>query len=216
MSTIKLNNLTKIVQGKYILNNVNYVFEESKIYVIYGKNGEGKSTLLKSILGLTKISNGKVVINNEEISVPYKKKLRKHFFYMPDTPVFLDYLTGYENLLYISELYKSKKSKETIEKVLYKYDLYKDRNNLYGNYSKGMKQKLNFSVKELSNFDIWIMDEPTDGVDKYMINKMKEEICDEKNGKIVIITTHDFDFGNTIADYTLVLENGELKNYSIT
>lgn len=82
--------------------------------------------------------------------------------------------------------------------------------------SKGMKQKLNFSVKELSNFDIWIMDEPTDGVDKYMINKMKEEICDEKNGKIVIITTHDFDFGNTIADYTLVLENGELKNYSIT
>lgn len=43
-----------------------------------------------------------------------------------------------------------------------------------------MKQKLNFSVKELSNFDIWIMDEPTDGVDKYMINKMKEEICDEK------------------------------------
>jgi len=49
-----------------------------------------------------------------------------------------------------------------------------------------------------------------------MINKMKEEICDEKNGKIVIITTHDFDFGNTIADYTLVLENGELKNYSIT
>lgn len=41
MSTIKLNNLTKIVQGKYILNNVNYVFEESKIYVIYGKNGEG-------------------------------------------------------------------------------------------------------------------------------------------------------------------------------
>ena len=172
MSTIKLNNLTKIVQGKYILNNVNYVFEESKIYVIYGKNGEGKSTLLKSILGLTKISNGKVVINNEEISVPYKKELRKHFFYMPDTPVFLDYLTGYENLLYISELYKSKKSKETIEKVLYKYDLYKDRNNLYGNYSKGMKQKLNFSVKELSNFDIWIMDEPTDGVDKYMINKM--------------------------------------------
>ena len=168
MSTIKLNNLTKIVQGKYILNNVNYVFEESKIYVIYGKNGEGKSTLLKSILGLTKISNGKVVINNEEISVPYKKELRKHFFYMPDTPVFLDYLTGYENLLYISELYKSKKSKETIEKVLYKYDLYKDRNNLYGNYSKGMKQKLNFSVKELSNFDIWIMDEPTDGVDKYM------------------------------------------------
>ena len=161
MSTIKLNNLTKIVQGKYILNNVNYVFEESKIYVIYGKNGEGKSTLLKSILGLTKISNGKVVINNEEISVPYKKELRKHFFYMPDTPVFLDYLTGYENLLYISELYKSKKSKETIEKVLYKYDLYKDRNNLYGNYSKGMKQKLNFSVKELSNFDIWIMDEPT-------------------------------------------------------
>lgn len=134
MSTIKLNNLTKIVQGKYILNNVNYVFEESKIYVIYGKNGEGKSTLLKSILGLTKISNGKVVINNEEISVPYKKELRKHFFYMPDTPVFLDYLTGYENLLYISELYKSKKSKETIEKVLYKYDLYKDRNNLYGNY----------------------------------------------------------------------------------
>ena len=216
MSTIKLNNLTKIVQGKYILNNVNYVFEESKIYVIYGKNGEGKSTLLKSILGLTKISNGKVVINNEEISVPYKKELRKHFFYMPDTPVFLDYLTGYENLLYISELYKSKKSKETIEKVLYKYDLYKDRNNLYGNYSKGMKQKLNFSVKELSNFDIWIMDEPTDGVDKYMINKMKEEICDEKNGKIVIITTHDVDFGNTIADYTLVLENGELKNYSIT
>lgn len=88
MSTIKLNNLTKIVQGKYILNNVNYVFEESKIYVIYGKNGEGKSTLLKSILGLTKISNGKVVINNEEISVPYKKELRKHFFYMPDTPVF--------------------------------------------------------------------------------------------------------------------------------
>lgn len=161
-------------------------------------------------------SNGKVVINNEEISVPYKKELRKHFFYMPDTPVFLDYLTGYENLLYISELYKSKKSKETIEKVLYKYDLYKDRNNLYGDYSKGMKQKLNFSVKELSNFDIWIMDEPTDGVDKYMINKMKEEICDEKNGKIVIITTHDFDFGNTIADYTLVLENGELKNYSIT
>lgn len=80
MSTIKLNNLTKIVQGKYILNNVNYVFEESKIYVIYGKNGEGKSTLLKSILGLTKISNGKVVINNEEISVPYKKELRKHFF----------------------------------------------------------------------------------------------------------------------------------------
>ena len=153
MSTIKLNNLTKIVQGKYILNNVNYVFEESKIYVIYGKNGEGKSTLLKSILGLTKISNGKVVINNEEISVPYKKELRKHFFYMPDTPVFLDYLTGYENLLYISELYKSKKSKETIEKVLYKYDLYKDRNNLYGNYSKGMKQKLNFSVKELSNLD---------------------------------------------------------------
>lgn len=211
MAQIYIDNISKKIDNRYIFKDVNIQLSDSKVYVLIGKNGAGKSTFLKSLLGLTPISEGKIYYDSVEMNIPYKKNLRKKFFYMPDIPVFLDYLTGYENLQYMNELYESDKEGEQLCEILKKYDLYECKDVLYRNYSKGMKQKLSFAVNELCDFNIWIMDEPTDGLDKSMIIKMEEEITKAKKDKIIVISTHDMNFCNNIADTILCIDETEIK-----
>ena len=105
---LNVEKVTKYIDKKLILNNIDFSLSENEINFLIGPNGAGKTTFINILLGLLNKDKGEIYLNGEEINIPYTKNIKKKFAYIPDEPILLDWLTGYENLVYMSEIYNNK------------------------------------------------------------------------------------------------------------
>ncbi|MEG2353964.1 MAG: ABC transporter ATP-binding protein [Clostridium sp.] len=210
--------LTKVIEEKLILNNIHFGLAEKEINFLIGPNGAGKTTVINILLGLLKKDEGRIYLNNEEIVAPYKKDVKKKFAYMPDEPILLEWLTGYENLVYMSEIYESKIDSEYLLNILLEFDLLKDKDKLVKDYSRGMRQRLSICFLRIYSPEILILDEPTIGLDIISVKYLKNVLLSLKSeGKTILITTHDIHFCQQIADKIIVINNGVIikENYLV-
>ena len=129
-NNIKLDNVSIDYNGKIILQNINFEFNNKGIYTLMGPNGSGKTTLLKAISGQ---KNTKGHISNiDDINISY----------VPDTTSLYEYLTGFEYLIFVGKLNNINKqiiNQKSVE-LLEKLDLWNDKDIIINNYSNGMKQ----------------------------------------------------------------------------
>lgn len=204
---IKIKNYTKKINNDLILNNINYDFENGKIYGIVGKNGSGKTMLLKAIAGFLKPTNGMILVNDQDI---YKESI-----FPKDTGIlignqeYLPNLTGMENLINLAKINNTIK-KEDILKYIEIFNLEEDINKLFRKYSMGMKQKIGIIQSVMENQSIILLDEPFNGVDNASVLKIKEFLNSIKQEKIIIISTHYKDDINKFCDTIIELNNGEI------
>lgn len=203
---IRLENVNKSFGKIKVLTNVNIKFSSGKIYGLYGRNGSGKSVLLKIISGLYS-HEGKVLYDNVEYeklsSLPF---LRGQI----ETPSFFPNLTGLENLRLLAKI-QNRISDQEILKSLDTVNLLNEKDKRYSEYSLGMKQKLGIAQAIMENPDIIILDEPFNGIENATVKKLIEYFKRIKKDKIIIVSTHIIEDLKNLCDKIYYLDGGVLR-----
>lgn len=209
MNKIEVRNLTKEFKSYTALKNINHTFVSGKIYALVGRNGSGKSVLLKCISGLLKASKGEVLFNGlqvgKDIDFIYNAGI------LIDGPgLLLDY-SAYKNLKYISSI-NNIVDDNRIREILKEVSLDPDLKKPVKTYSMGMKQKLAIAMALLEEPDIIFLDEIFNGLDDKSVEKIREIVKNYKNeDRIIFITSHNKEDISYLADEIIRLDRGEIK-----
>lgn len=186
---ISVQQLSKVFGDDEALNNVSIDFEEGKIHGIVGKNGSGKTVLMKCICGFIKPTRGKVLV--------YYKEVGKDFDF-PDslgiiieTPGFLPGATGIKNLQILASL-KKKITIDDIKECIERVGLDPNLKKPVSKYSLGMRQRLGIAQAIMENPKILIFDEPFNGLDKHAVVEMRDLFKELRaQGKTILLASHN-------------------------
>ena len=204
---IEMKNFTKIIRGATVLKNINLALESGKIYGLWGKNGSGKTMLMRAICGLILPTEGYVSIDGERLGG--KISFPKSVGALIENPAFLDSKTGFENLLLLAEI-KGKATKDDVAMALEKVGLDAHDRRKYRKYSLGMKQRLGIAAAIMENPQILLLDEPFNALDPSGAEMASEIIKEFKEkGATVVIACHDRDEIEKLADEIVRVERGE-------
>lgn len=205
---IVLNNLSKKFNNNFVLKDINYQFDKGNIFGLVGRNGSGKSVLLKIICGMYRPTYGKVIINGDEITC---NNICKHNIRaLIEEPAFFSYLSGYQNLKMLLDL-QGKKNLESINKIAELLNLTSELNKKYYKYSLGTKQKLGIAQVLIDDPDVIILDEPFNGIESKTVDKLIDYLNEIKKDKIIIISTHIDEDLKKLNAHILRIKDGELK-----
>lgn len=204
---IELKNIEKKF-GKYeVLKNISINIEAGKITAIVGPNGSGKTTIIKSILGLVKPDKGEILINNKSVIKEFL--YRKEIGYMPQVASFPDNLTVSEVFNMISDLRKQQINGSA--DIINTLNLQPELNKKIRTLSGGNKQKVSACIALMFNPEIIILDEPTAGLDPVAAANLKKKIIGQRNaGKTIILTSHIMAEIEELSDNILFLIEGKI------
>lgn len=207
---IEVKDVTKKLDKEIVLNDVSLSLDSGKIYGLVGRNGSGKSMLLKTICGFVKPDKGYVKVDGEDI---YKNNtFPKKTAALIERPNYLPDLTGYENLKMLASINKVIGDKEILN-TLEKVNLLEEKDKKFKKYSLGMKQKLGIAQVLMENPDIMIFDEPFNGLEEESVKKIRKLLLEEKKkGKLIIIATHIKEDINELCDIIYRVDNGKIIN----
>lgn len=210
MEIIRILNYTKEIKGKKVLDNINISFESGKIYGIVGRNGSGKTMLLRAICGLIFPNMGEVYIRD--------KRLHKDISFPENTGVIIENtellpnFSGYENLKILSKI-QNKVTDREIYEAIDKVGLDPKNNKKVKTYSMGMKQRLSIAQAIFENPDILLLDEPTNSLDIDGVNDIRELLIDMKQkDKTILIASHNKEDINILADEIISISDGKIVN----
>ncbi|WP_270181139.1 ABC transporter ATP-binding protein [Alkalihalobacillus sp. CinArs1] len=201
---IKVKGLTKSYQKK-VLSEVDFELEYGKIYCLLGRNGVGKTTLMKIMAGMLEYDAGDIqVVDDENHS--------ECFHYVTEPPVFLDYLSGFDNIKFVSQLHNLSLTDMQLKKFIQNQGLEQFADDLVVNYSQGMKHQLSLAIAFLINPYALLLDEPLVSLDPVNIVTMQKKLKEfATQGNIVFLSTHMLPIANKLADEILILKDGTVN-----
>ncbi len=206
---LELINVNKNFKKIPIIKNVNYTFTGGKIYGLFGRNGSGKSVLLKLICGFYTPTSGSILFDGNDYNkiLEFPKSLRA----LIESPSFFPDLTGYENLKILAKIQNKIGDKE-IKEALDIVNLTSEMNKKYRKYSLGMKQKLGIAQAIMEDADVLILDEPFNGIEDISVQKIMNYLLElKKKGKLIIISSHIKEDLVKLADELIKMDAGELS-----
>ena len=192
---IKLQDATKILDHRFVINNINFEFKSGNIYGIVGQNGSGKTMLLRAIAGLICLNRGTITVDG--------KVLNKDISFPPDIgiiiekPELLPYLSGLENLKLLAEI-RNIISYDDIKHYMDKFGLNFNSKQIVKKYSLGMKQKLGIIQA--------IMDAESVDILRSILLQYKEQ------GKLIILTSHHQEDIMSVCNQVIHLQDGCILN----
>jgi ABC-type multidrug transport system, ATPase component len=208
VNKIQVKNLSKEIKGKYILNNINLSFERGKIYGLYGRNGSGKTMLLRALAGLLIPTEGEIDMDG--------KILHKDMDFPENVGIIIENTSllpqfdGFTNLKQLGKI-RNVATDEDIDNALDTVGL-KGENKKVKAYSLGMRQRLSIAQAIFEKPELLLLDEPTNALDENYINKVREILLKEKDrGAIVIIASHNKDDLRILADEIISMSDGKAK-----
>lgn len=199
-------------KGKRVINNLNLSVREGDIYAFVGRNGVGKTTTIKSIVGINHITEGDILLDKISIlkdPIKYKSMLA----YIPDNPILYEHLTGIQYLNFIADIYELnyKEREEAIKEYATRFELYNDLNDLISSYSHGMKQKLVLIGAFIHDPKLYVLDEPFVGLDPKASFTLKEVLREKaREGKIIFFSTHVLDVAEKLCNRIAIIKDGKL------
>lgn len=211
---LKCENLHKFFRKKEILKGVSLEVSSGDILGFIGPNGAGKTTTIKLILGLQKINSGKVSVNGYDIQTNFEKAISKVGAIIENPDLYM-YLTGYENLKLISNLYKSV-TKARVDEVVKLVGLENRINDKVSKYSLGMRQRLGVAQAILHKPNLLILDEPTNGLDPEGIKELRSlliKLATEENMGI-LISSHNLAELESFCNKVCIIKNGVIVENS--
>ena len=211
---VVLKNVSKKYKKNTILENINIEFESGNVYGFVGRNGSGKTVLLKMICGFINPTEGEISFDgkvlNKDIKIPPNTRC------LIENPSFIPMMSGYDNLKLLADITK-KIGKEEIIKSLKDVNSYDEKDKSYYKYSLGMKQKLGIAQAIMENPDILVLDEPFNGIEDESIEKIRNILLEyKKQGKIIIIASHIKEDMDILADYVYEVKNGTINSIQKT
>ena len=205
---ITVNNLSVIYKSTIAVNNVSFKLRSGKIYGIIGANGAGKSSLIKSIVGVLSNYNGEIIYNKMS-SRKDRFEIKKILGYAPEDVQLIPYLTGYEYLRMIADLRKIKNAGHQIEELIDLLGLTEVSKNLIISYSHGMMQKISLAGSIIGSPKVIILDEALNGFDPVAMYRVKEYIKQLVNhDHLIIISSHVLEIVEQWCDDILMMHKG--------
>jgi len=204
MELVSVKNLYKKFDNKTILDDVNLTINKGKIVGLLGKNGMGKSTLIKIINDLLTPTSGEVLINGEKVGINSKKIIS----YLPERTYLDKTKTVDEVIKYFSDFYDNFDSEKAYKLLS---DLKLDKNQKLSKMSKGMQEKVQLVLVMSRNADLYILDEPLGGVDPATRDYILDTILNNFNENAsVIISTHLISDIERILDEVIFINDGKI------
>lgn len=208
MSEIKIEELSKSIKGVLILDKVSITLTSGKIYGLRGKNGSGKTMLMRAMAGLLIPDSGSVIINgktlHKDISFPESIGI------LIENPSFLPQYTGFKNLKLLAGL-TGNISDDEIRTELDRVGLDPEDKRIYRKYSLGMKQKLGIANAIMGEPDIIILDEPINALDEESVKKIKKVLLEIRDkDKLIIIACHDREELEYLSDIIYEIKDGSI------
>ena len=210
---IELKDVEKTIRGVTVLQGINVRFEAGRVYGLKGKNGCGKTMLMRLICGLIRPTHGTVDINGEilgkEISFPHSIGA------LIENPAFIDGYTGFKNLQILASI-QGKIGDEEIRDALRKVGLDPDDKRKYRKYSLGMKQRLGIACAFMEHPEIVVLDEPINALDDKGVELVHDILHDLKEkGTLVIIACHDQEEMEQLADEIYLMGEGKITGHEL-
>lgn len=208
MIMIVCKNISKQFRNQLVLRNISLEFSSGHIYGITGRNGSGKTVLLKVICGLIPPTDGEVLINGENVLESKRQKVR--IGALIERPGFLPQYSGLHNLWLLASL-RNVVTKVDVEATMRAVGLDPKEKKPVRTYSLGMKQKLGIAQAIMENPDIIILDEPLNAIDNESVIRIRSLIRRmQSEGKLVIICSHIQDDIDCLADKLYHMKDGVL------
>ena len=204
---ITITNLKKSFDKLEVLKGINVSIKKGKITYIVGPNAAGKTTMIKSLLGLVKADQGEILINNFKLNGDWH--YRENIGYMPQIANFPENLKVEEILKMIKDLRSNTPKYD--EELINKFNLKTEFNKRLKNLSGGTRQKVNACIAFLFDPDILILDEPTAGLDPLSSSILKDKILEEnEKGKTIVFTSHLLTELERLAQEVIFLLDGRI------
>lgn len=207
---VKAINLNKRYNGKCVLKDLNMTIKKGDIYGLIGKNGAGKTVLIRLITGLANATSGTIEIFNTDNNISLTKE-RKRIGALIETPAFYEDMTAVDNME-LMRLQKGIPGRSCIKEKLELVGLNNVEKKKVKNFSLGMKQKLGLAMALLGDPEFLILDEPTNGLDPMGIFHLRELLkkLNEEKGITILISSHLLGELNQLATSYGILNKGEL------
>lgn len=210
MDRVSFNNVTKEFKNKAVLKGVSFNIVAGDIYGLIGENGAGKTTILKLIVNLLKPTSGNIQVLGKEIKKDSYDYLR-NIGALIDEPVFYKKLTLYENFKIHCE-YLGFYDEEKLESVLKRVGLHNKKGKKIKELSFGEKQRLAIAYALITEPELLILDEPTNGLDPIAIVELREILLklNREFNTTIIISSHAINELETLVNKVMFLKNGEI------
>ncbi len=207
--TLKIINLTKKFDNHEVLKDLDFEFEEGKIYALLGKNGSGKTTLFNCLNNDLVCDSGKFLLDNKPLNV-------SDIGYVLSTPTVPEFLTAKEFLKFFIEINLANgENSKTIEEYLEMVSIdISDQDKLLKDFSHGMKNKIQMLVNFIANPKLLLLDEPLTSFDVVMAEEMKKILKKMKKGHIIIFSTHIMELALDLCDEIVLLKDKKLMKIS--
>lgn len=209
---ITFSNYSKCYNKKLVLDNINLKFYKGKTYGIIGRNGSGKTILLKAISGLINPSKGFVMVNEKVIGkdIDFPENLG----ILIENPGFLGNKSGFENLHILADIRKVI-SVDKIKNTMKFVGLDPEEKKVVKKYSLGMKQRLGIAQAIMEDPEVLLLDEPMNSIDKSGVEDIRNYILELKKKNItIILTSHNLEDINILCDEVYEMDNGNIEKVS--
>ena len=212
-TVLQLKDFTKSYDGqKPAVDHVSLEVEEGEIFGFIGHNGAGKSTTIKSIVGILSSHNGEIYIDGKTLWEA-KKECQKKMAYIPDNPDLYEYMTGISYINFIADIYEvpTDVRTERIEKIAEAFEIKEALGDLISSYSHGMKQKVALISAFVHQPRLLALDEPFVGLDPKASAVLKQEmraLCAQ--GSAIFFSTHVLEVAEKLCDKVAMIDHGHI------
>jgi ABC-2 type transport system ATP-binding protein len=203
---IVLENVVKKFKDYTALRGISISFEKGKIHGIIGRNGSGKTVMMKCICGLMHPDSGKITVNGKMIGK--EVDIANDIGAIIEAPGFLPNYSGYRNLKFLADI-KRVIGKQEIYAAMKTVGLDPDNGKHVGKYSLGMRQRLGLAQAIMENPSILILDEPMNGLDRKGVEEMRDLLVSfREQGKTVLLASHNREDIDILCDTVQEMEDG--------
>lgn len=205
---IQLQNVSKKIKTNQVLNNISYTFEEGKVYGLYGRNGSGKTMLLRAVSGLIRLDSGSIYVDG--------KKLHEEISFLDNTGIVIENMellprfSARQNLKILAKI-RNKADDRSITEALKRVGLDPDSTLKVKKLSLGMKQRLNIAQAIFEKQKLILLDEPTNALDEKGVGLIYDIIREEREkGAVIVIATHHKEDLEELCDVVLKIDEGKI------
>ncbi|KAI4440483.1 ABC transporter ATP-binding protein [Schaedlerella arabinosiphila] len=210
---LEVEEINKKIGVDDVLCEISLSMEKGKIYGLQGKNGCGKSMLMRVICGLVLPTSGRILIDGEELGK--ELSFPESIGVFIEKPGFLDAYSGFQNLSMLASIKKKIGGRE-IKQTLKRVGLEDVMHKKYKKYSLGMKQKLGIAAVIMEQPDIVILDEPANALDEKSEQRLWQIVKEEKErGALVIISCHTSEVLEEISDEIFKMDQGQITEHIV-
>jgi len=211
-AAIKVHDLCKVYDGKRAVDGLSLTVPRGSFFGFLGPNGAGKSTTIRMLTGLIPATSGSIELlgmNMPAQEIPIKQRIGL----VPDESLLFDRLTGVEYLEFVGRMYslERKLARQRALELLELFELSNERRKLVAEYSKGMRKRIAMAASLIHRPELFLMDEPFEGVDAVGARLMKDILLDQvRNGATIFLTSHVLEVVERLCDHAAIINSGRI------